>query len=404
VASGDTYTPWDERDAASQGERGFGYFGSQSDRDNDRPSTELDRSPILPTQWGGPEHGSAPEPQPRGDDFGDYFRDLRDVPYAGTPEPRRDPRSEIYGDRPFSGFVPSEQRHEQAAQREPAVAPPKDGFKRSGGKFRKWPGWARFLTAIGVLIVALVLTHLFFFQAFSVQSSAMAPTMQAGDRVLVNKIVYNFRDPKRGEIILFHGSSKWTPEGATDADSGIFSSVGSTLGSWVGISAPSSDEYFRRVIAVPGDTVACCDVNGHVTVNGAPLNETYVVNDSPVDVSSKVPACGSRYFDPVVVGAGDVFVMGDNRVNSLDSRCLDQVPVDKIVGRATAKVWGSWGPLPVPSTFNNVPKSYSLKAPSPAPLDQSAGLVVAMPLLLGFGAVRARHGRSRRRGALGWVR
>jgi signal peptidase I len=408
VASGDTYTSWDDRDSEPQGERGFGYFGSQSDRDNGRSSSDLDRSSSLPVQ--------------RGSYGNDSYRDqgYRDDPYGGAPsrddhradeqrggdhrgadydEPRRDPRSEIYGDPRRSDGYYGDQRRDQSPTRSPEATstPPKDVFKRGTG-FKNLPGWGRALTALGVLILALVITHLFFFQAFSVPSSAMAPTVQAGNRVLVNKVVYDFRAPKRGEVVLFKGSSKWAPEGSSDADSGIFSSVGSTVGSWLGISSPASDEFFRRVIAVPGDTIACCDVNGHVTVNGKPLNETYVVNDSPVDVSANAPACGSRSFDPVVVGSGSVFVMGDNRVESLDSRCIALVPISKIVGRATAQVWSSWGPLSIPSTFKDVPKPYSMGPIPRTPADNGAGLVVALPVLAAFAGRRAYNSVTGRKG------
>lgn len=340
MTSGNAYTSWDDRDSAPGGERGSGYLGSADD-----PGAE----------W---SHGDRRAEWPRDDRASvDTHGDERDG------------------------------RNGQA----PASSPPPDAFKRGG--FRSWPGWARVLTAIGVLVIVLLITHLFFFQAFSVPSSAMAPTMQAGNRVLVNKMVYDFRAPHRGEIVLFHGSSQWTPEVAGDSDSGIFASIGTTVGSWMGISTPSDDEFFRRVIAVPGDTIACCDVNGHVIVNGKPLNETYVHSDSPLDVSGKVPACGARSFDPVVIGKGNVFVMGDNRVASLDSRCVAQVPIDQIVGRATALVWSSWGSLSVPSTFDSVPKPYAMPLGREVPAGE-VGLIVGLPALAAFWDRRA----SRRAG------
>jgi signal peptidase I len=389
VASGDTYTSWDDRDSAPQGEREFGYFGSssgdeRSQEDRDVPAFPRQRTPIDNAGLARDDsyRDSGFRSDSRSDSFQDSFHDL----YRDD-QGRRDSRSEIYGDAPRAGSY----RDQTASQQLP---PAPDVFKRGynrGSGFKSLPGWARFLTALGVLLVALVVTHLVFFEAFSVQSSAMAPTLQAGDRVLVNKVVYDFRAPKRGEIVLFHGAApRWTPDGSRDSQSGIFAGIGATIGSWVGVSTPSSDEFFRRVVAVPGDTIACCDMNGHVFVNGKPLDETYVHNDSPLDSSGKKD-CSTRYFDPVVVSPGNVFVMGDNRVASEDSRCVSQVPTNMIVGRATAMVWNSWGPLTVPTTFDNVPKAY---AGPDHKTSGGTGLVIGLPLLAAAGL---RGALSRRR-------
>jgi signal peptidase I len=280
------------------------------------------------------------------------------------------------------------------------LPPAPDVFRRrtSSGK-KRWPAWGRTLFVIGVCLVVLVVVHLFFYQAFSVRASSMSPTLQAGDRVLVNKVVYDFRDPHRGEIVLFHGDApKWTPESSTDADSGMFANIGSFLGSLVGLSSPDSDEFYRRVIAVPGDTIACCDVNGHVTINGKPLDETYVKNDSPLSTSKNGPPCGARQFAPVVVSPDSVFVMGDNRTASLDSRCIEQVPMNKIVGRASAVIFGRWDNLSVPPTFGDVPKPYSLGNPAPEPADNQGGVVFVLPLIAGFAGRRAYTAITNRRG------
>ncbi len=299
--------------------------------------------------------------------------------------------------RPFGADTGS-----QAAGRD-ALPPAPDVFGRRKASGRKrWPVWARTLLVVGICFAVLLVVQLFFFQAISVRASSMSPTLQAGDRVLVNKVVYDFRSPHRGEIILFHGDAPtWTPDSAVDHDSGAFASIGSAVGRLFGFSSPSEDEFFRRVIATPGDTIACCDVNHHVTVNGRPLNETYVHNDSPMAASKNAPACGSRQFAPVVVSPGSVFVMGDNRVASLDSRCVAQVPFNRIVGRATAVIIGRWASLSVPKTFNDVPKPYGLGDPNRQPVRDEGGLVVVLPLITGFATRRAfRPVTDRRRRSL----
>jgi len=103
--------------------------------------------------------------------------------------------------------------------------------------------------------------------------------------VLVNKVLYDVRQPERGEVVVFKGPDNWAPENQQDNDIGFFAKLGRTVGDLVGVSQPGEKDFIKRVIGLPGDTVACCDVQGRVTVNGAPLDEgAYVTEDSPIDV------------------------------------------------------------------------------------------------------------------------
>lgn len=235
------------------------------------------------------------------------------------------------------------------------------------------------LLLLGVAFFFAVLVRTFAFQAFYIPSGSMESTLNVGDRVLVNKIVYDFRQPKRGEIVVFHGTSTWAPESAPDTDTSFFSRVGSRLGDLIGISEPGRKDFIKRIVGLPGDTVACCDVAGHVTVNGQPLIESYVVNDASLDSAKGAPPCSTRPFPPVVVRPGNMFVMGDNRIISLDSRCQGQVPLGNIIGRAIAIVWspGRWASLSVPSTFADVPKPYTLGPVGPVSIDPGTGIASA---------------------------
>ncbi len=131
---------------------------------------------------------------------------------------------------------------------------------------------------------------------------SMEPTVRPGQVVTVRSVGSGYR-PKRGDIVLFRGGPRW---GATDAP------------------------MLKRVIAVGGETVACCDPNGQVTVNGEPLAEPYVAQDAPLDLPPSPQSCESRRFDPVTVPADSVFVMGDNRAASNDSRCVGPVPATAV--------------------------------------------------------------------------
>jgi signal peptidase I len=132
---------------------------------------------------------------------------------------------------------------------------------------------------------------------------SMEPTVKAGQVINARAVGSKYR-PKRGDVILFRpGGGKW-PQ--------------------------STAPFLKRVIAVGGETVACCDPAGKVTVNGTPLAEPYVANDSPLDAPPNPQYCGSRQFGPVAVPAGSLFVMGDNRAASNDSRCQGPIPVTSV--------------------------------------------------------------------------
>lgn len=276
---------------------------------------------------------------------------------------------------------------------------------------RDMPVWQEMLLILAVAFFLAVLVRTFLFQAFYIPSGSMSSTLNVGDRVLVNKIVYDFREPKRGEVVVFRGTSAWAPENTPDTDSSFFSRVGSGLGDLVGIGAPGKKDFVKRVVGLPGDTIACCDVAGRVTVNGKPLIEPYVTSDAPLDSPKGAPPCSTRPFAPVRVQPGSMFVMGDHRLISFDSRCQGQVPIDNIIGRAIAVVWspGRWTSLGIPATFKVIPKPYAMGEVGPVPIQPDvrraarsgqsggiAGSVIMMAFALSARSSRSPRGRPRR--------
>ena len=232
-----------------------------------------------------------------------------------------------------------------------------------------------------LLLIAFVLALLikaFLVQAFFIPSGSMEQTLHGcpgchGDRVLVNKLVYKFRDIHRGEIVVFNGLDSFQPEVQVAPPKNGFDSFRRKVASLIGLGTPGEKDFIKRVIGLPGDTVACC-TNGNVTVNGVELHEPYVFEDD------------HQQFGPTLVPKGKLFVMGDHRGRSSDSRINGPVPVDKVVGRAFVVVWppSRMKGLRVPGEIEhaNVPKPRALPAPvwSAAATPPVLGLAFAMPL------------------------
>lgn len=250
--------------------------------------------------------------------------------------------------------------------------------RRRRGRRKSMPLWQELPLLLVVAFCLAVLIRTFLMQAFYIPSGSMEDTLAIGDRVLVNKVVYDFRDPERGEVIVFEGPASWTAiENRIDPGAGFFSKLGRTVGDLVGISQPGEKDYIKRVIGVPGDEVSCCDSEGRIYVNGVAIDEPYVSRNSTRGTPSPTTkTCGTRDFAPVKVEPGMLFVLGDHRLVSQDSRCQGLVPIENVIGKAMviATPFARWGSLARQDVFEGVPQA----------------LVVA-PLL--FTLRRARHMR-----------
>lgn len=152
---------------------------------------------------------------------------------------------------------------------------------------------------VGALLAALLIKT-FLFQAFYIPSSSMEPTLLVGDRVLVNKLSYEFGDVERGDVIVFH-----KPETLPESE---------------------IDEFIKRVVGLPGDVIEARE--GVVFVNGLALDEPYLPDGT-----------FTAGLAETIVPPDSVFVLGDNRGNSTDSRVFGAVEVDSIVGQAFVRVW-----------------------------------------------------------------
>jgi signal peptidase I len=178
-----------------------------------------------------------------------------------------------------------------------------------------------FVVLVVTALVIAVVVKTFVAQAFYIPSGSMLPQLQINDRVIVSKVSYRLHDPHRGDIVVFDA-----PGGQPAKSSPIVERALRGLVQSIGLAAPSTDEYIKRVVAVAGERVEGHD--GRVLVDGRELTEPYL----PAGVVTSD-------FSAVVVPPGTVWVMGDNRTNSADSRIFGPVPRSTIVGRAFARVW-----------------------------------------------------------------
>ncbi|WP_348523804.1 signal peptidase I [Demequina litorisediminis] len=211
---------------------------------------------------------------------------------------------------------------------------PAEGHAPSAGR-RLW-GWTKevLIIVFSALALSLILKT-FFFQSFWIPSGSMIPTLQEGDRILVSKWRPAPLDLRRGDIVVFHDTFKWLGEPEPENDTAL-QAAGKNILTFTGLLPEDAGEHLvKRVVGLPGETVVCCDVDGNITIDGEPLDETYLPEDvepSLTEFTTTVPE-------------GYVWVMGDNRAHSADSRAHmgdpggGSIPISSIVGTAFVTVW-----------------------------------------------------------------
>lgn len=254
-------------------------------------------------------------------------------------------------------------------------------------KKRRRPLWSDLVVIVIAALILTVLLKAFVVQVFSIPSGSMENTLLPGDRILVSKVVYRFRSPARGDVVVFSGAGSWDPATVPSGNPLVRYSGGLT--SLAGIAAPGTD-YVKRVIGIPGDHVACCDQQGRVTVNGVPLNEkSYIYpGDSP-----------SQVIFSVTVPPGRLWVMGDNRADSYDSRYRTDspgggtIPESAVVGRAFVVIWplSRIGDVPIPETFAQAGLQATPVLVMAPPVSVAGGAAAVSGAVLGWRRRRRRH-------------
>ena len=213
------------------------------------------------------------------------------------------------------------------------VALPRGGVHRRPRQ--QWTFWHELPLLLVIAIAVAVLVRTFVVQTFYIPSGSMEHTLNPDDRVLVNKLAYDFRPPRRGEVVVFTSPVSWR-------------------------SSPDETDFIKRVIGVGGDHVVCCDAAGRIMVNGVSLDEAYLDSDA----GPATPASPNAF--DVTVPRGRLWVMGDNRFFSGDSReqyvrthnpTESTIPVNSVIGRAFVLFWPPTRArsLSVPSDFAHIP-------------------------------------------------
>jgi signal peptidase I len=243
----------------------------------------------------------------------------------------------------------------------------------------------KLLVTVIAAVLLMLLLKIFVVQVYVIPSASMQNTLMVGDRVLVNKLTYDFRGIDRGDIIVFSGAGTWgNLEGQPIAPlpgNPIVRYWDEALAT-IGLRADTTD-YVKRVIGLPGDHVACC-TDGNITVNGVQLHESsFIIPATSDDPQAAGPASINKF--SITVPPGRLWVMGDNRSDSDDSMLhytdddfslmQSTIPENEVVGRASFVIWplSQFGDLPIPAVFKQA-------ALNGAPAAASLGLV-SIPMI-----------------------
>ncbi|MDR2987816.1 MAG: signal peptidase I [Nocardiopsaceae bacterium] len=318
---------------------------------------------------------------------------------------------------------------DQAAAPDEADADEEESETQEDERKSRWSFLTEMVVLFAVALTIALLIKTFVVQPFYIPSGSMENTLKIGDKVLVNKIVYRVRPISRGDVVVFNGAGSWQAPtaGPKPSDNPVVRLYDVTLGKFFSAikglfgTAPGQTDYIKRVIGIPGDHVVCCNSQGNITVNGVPLHEASYL------VPGAQPSQGK--FN-ITVPPGRLWVMGDNRPESADSRLHDcaytftpakcvsydrggTIPEDRVIGRAFMIVWppSRIRVLPIPSTFEQPGLSHaaalSARAhpvlatgvpvqPSAPYLPLAGGFAAAVPLTLLERKLRLRARRSLR--------
>ncbi len=221
------------------------------------------------------------------------------------------------------------------------------------------PRWRRVLrhplTHLVLALTVIALVQAFAVKVYQVPTESMSPTLDPGDRILVDRIATTIGEPEVGDVVAFERPASW--HDSPPPERPAWRTVVGWFGDLFGFGPSNGDVLVKRIIAGPGQTVSCCDDSGAVVVDGRALDETYVAFDLPFEHGAldcdTVPQ-STRCVETITLAADEYLVLGDNRANSSDSlsrcrsgadtaadprACVRTVPVDAIIGPVLYRFW-----------------------------------------------------------------
>jgi signal peptidase I len=192
-------------------------------------------------------------------------------------------------------------------------------------------GWRFALLALVLALAISGIVRSLWLDVYYIPSASMEPLFGSGDRILVSRTDFQDDPIRRGDVVVFDGRGTFAP---LNSGSGPLQDAAAAVGHWLGLTG-SDTTYIKRVIGLPGDHVVCCDAHGQLTVNGQAFTEPYLYDG---DAASK------QKFS-VIVPAGRLWLLGDHRSMSADSRSLlgapggGMVPLERVIGRPVRIIW-----------------------------------------------------------------
>lgn len=222
--------------------------------------------------------------------------------------------------------------------------------------------WALVWEAFLIIVLAFALligTQAFVGRPYVIPSASMEPTLHGcegctNDRIFVEKLSYYFSDPDPGDVVVFEGPDAWNVGFSVDRSHNVMVRGVQNLVAAAGLRPNTKNILVKRVIATEGDTVQCLEDDPGVMVNGTKTNDSFIKSPPDMEVNPQAgsAACGGEYFGPLTVPDGNIFVMGDNRTNSLDSRyhmgdmLQGTIPTSNVKGRVRAVFFPNFRTVP----------------------------------------------------------
>jgi hypothetical protein len=214
---------------------------------------------------------------------------------------------------------------------------------------KQMPWYVEIPVVVVLTMIFMVVLQTFVGRIYMIPSQSMEPTLHGcagcvGDRIFVQKITYNFGEPKPGDVVVFEGTESWNTGFVTQRSSNPVVRGIQNVGSIVGLVPPDENNLVKRVIATGGQTIQCHKDDPGIMVNGKKVDDSFTLQPTqyPINPETGSQACGGDYFGPITVPEGNLFVMGDNRTNSADSRYhigddyQGTIPVENVKGKVAA--------------------------------------------------------------------